>query len=288
MLIEANLQVDSRLSQSGISLASTSVWYLGLPKSLVLRNGRPPEKRRHMRNIVAGCAAAVIVIGLGAPAKANLILDNQSPDLIINASCTNITGCNGGQPPTTLSASAELSNFVWASNGTSVTFQIILANTTPLTTQTTGVDLTAFGFNTAPATSASGGDAQFTVYNDETLPGFNKLQFCGSSGPTCAGGANQGLFPTHSNTFDVTLTGLSGQVDLGTSTIGGPETYDFKMAGSLGSFEFSGTACSAGTPGCGTTSVPEPGSLLVMGSALIGLGVISQRRRRRPEALTAA
>lgn len=241
-----------------------------------------------MRNVLAGFAAAAIGAGLATPANANLILQNQSPDLIINASCGNITGCNGGTPPTTLSASAELSNFVWASNGTSVTFQVILANTTPLATQTAGVDLTAFGFNTAPATTAIGGDAQFTIYNDETFPGFNKLQFCGSSGPTCAGGANQGLFPTQTNKFDVTLTGLSGQVDLGTSMTGGAETYDFKMAGSLGSFEFSGTACSAGTAGCGPTSVPEPGSLLVMGSALVGLGAISKRRRRRPDALAAA
>ena len=247
---------------------------------------------KQIRHILAALAATASLTVVGTAANANLITAaGPNPDTItIDASCTNITGCNGGTPSSTVSAEAVLSNFVWSSGNTTLTFQVKLTNTTPqgsyTTAQWNAIDVTDFGFNTSPQGTASGGDSQFSIYNDATLPGFNKVDVCASSGSSCSGGANNGLFPNQIDTFNIAISGLSGSVDLGSSTGIGDETYDFKIAGlpgNPGSVEFSGTGVpglSCGTPPCGKSAVPEPASLAVLGTALVAFVGFAATRRR--------
>src|SRR5204863_8389318 len=118
----------------------------------------------------------------------------STTEIIINATCDNITGCNGGTPSNPITVSADLSDFVWSNNDNTLTFQVTLTNTTQQGTYTTAqwqaINISSFGFNTSPTTTASGGDSQFSIFNDANFPGFNHVEVCAGSGNgSCEGGS---------------------------------------------------------------------------------------------------
>jgi len=240
---------------------------------------------------------------MGIPLVAGLAVSGPASAMVVSAgssafdvfwSC-NSSNCNSPAiPPSTESATGVFSNFAFSPGaGGTVNFSmdVSITNTTPQGTFSgstwAGIDVTDFGFDTLPdATGISTTSTVFpTAVLDQTLPGFMKVDVCNSSGNSCAGGANGGVFPVGSgatptsDAFTLTLTGLPAgttSIDLGTDTAGGTELFDIKFAGTPGSFEFQN---SPGSPP--PSDVPEPGTLALLGSFLAVLGLVVMRRPRR-------
>jgi hypothetical protein len=206
------------------------------------------------------------------------VITDTTTQVTYNLSDT-VTG-NQGQSAT-LEATAVFSNFNFAANGT-VTFDVDIANTTDQGSLSLSdwqsVRLTAFGFDTDP--NASGVSDTSGVYDTTlfaNLSGGFFVDVCAFSGPICSGGGlgGSGLFPVGADTpssdsFVMTLNFPAGTTsfDLG---IGATEELAIKFQTDFGSFEFSGPP--------GTTPVPEPASLALLGSALLGFGILRRRKR---------
>jgi hypothetical protein len=181
-----------------------------------------------------------------------------------------------------ITGTATFSDFVFNGTGTSLTFDITVANTTAKQSFTTpewdSIRLTSFGWNTDPdATSASEtGASVFTGVALETnFPSLQTVDVCSFSGNNCSGGGNNGLTPGTSDSFAMTLSGFptgTTSIDFGTDVPGGTELFDVKFQTGFGSFEFQDQPSSSNT-------VPEPASMTLLGVGLGGIGALRRRRR---------
>jgi len=124
------------------------------------------------------------------------------------------------------------------------------------------------GFTGAQAPSLSS-TFNFSDADLGTVPGFNNvvLDFgftTGPSGSFSGGSTNDGLAPGESASFTVTGAAFSGFTEA-------------QICNAIFVRFQGGTASDVGTP----SSVPEPSTMLLLGTALVGLGGYTRRRQQK-------
>lgn len=154
---------------------------------------------------------------------------------------------------------------VTALSSSSVSFNFTVTNNTVGGSNTA---VHAIGFDTNPnATSATITSGTYFSYVglQQTFPGFQTIDVCVWTSTNCTGGSQPAnLAPGLTDAFVLTLGG----------TWGTPPSLDMsrfviKMQGDLGSYEFEGSV------------VPEPASLLLLGTGLTLAATQLRRRRSR-------
>jgi hypothetical protein len=165
-------------------------------------------------------------------------------------------------------------------DSTSLTVTVSLTNTS-LLGGIGGERLTAFGFGIDPDATSIGfldaNDGGMTNATLTAIPSLSAIDVCAWGGSNCAGGGNGGIYGAGaSDTFAIVLGGTWGSaVDI--APIG------FKYQTGYGSFEFTSSSSSSGTPGSGT-SVPEPTTLSLLGASLLGIALMRRRRMQQKAA----
>jgi hypothetical protein len=201
-----------------------------------------------------------------------------------HADTITIVGVDSGQ--------ASTATVVCEFNAQTNTFTFTITNTSAITLPGSTSTITGIGFDLPPIGNASASGLNgFTgmqapslssnfVFSDADLGnvshGFNSavLDFgfiTGPSGNFSGGSVNDGLLPGESASFTVSGAAFAGFTD---AQICNAIFVRFQnvpeSAGSGGS--------DVGTPG---TEVPEPSTMLLLGTALIGLGGFVRRRMKR-------
>ncbi len=175
-------------------------------------------------------------------------------------------------------------------NAQTNTFTFTITNTSAITQPGSTSTITGIGFDLPPTGNASASGLNgFTGQQAPSLSssfdfsdgdlgnlpaGFSNvvLDFGFTTGPSAnfAGGSvNDGLLPGESASFTVTGAAFTGFTEA--------EICNAIFVRFQNVPEASGTGSDVGTP----SSIPEPSSMLLLGSALIGLGGYVRRRRKQ-------
>ena len=219
---------------------------------------------RFSKHILA-VAAVFVMAGVSATVRADTI---------------NIVGVNSGQ--------ASTATVVCSFNSQTNTFTFTITNTSAITSPGSTSTITGIGYDLPPLGNASASGLNgFTGSQAPSLTstfnfsdgdlgnvpaGFNNvvLDFGFTTGPSgnfAGGSPNDGLLPGESASFTVTGAAFSGFTE---SQICNAIFVRFQDVPRVGS--------DVGTPG---GQVPEPSSVLLLGSALLGLGGYARKRLKR-------
>jgi hypothetical protein len=166
-------------------------------------------------------------------------------------------------------ASVDQVNNIW-------NFTYSFTNTTA---QPFTASISAFGFNTAPDLQAVGATGLFAnaLFGNVNVPGgFGKVDFCATAGPTCGGGASNGVDPgaTVAGTFFLDFANappVVGEVTLTDFFIRYQEITGPGFNGASGI----GTSADINL----TAAVPEASTWAMMLLGFAGVGFMAMRKR---------
>ncbi|MDE2435069.1 MAG: cistern family PEP-CTERM protein [Sphingomonadales bacterium] len=225
------------------------------------------------RPFLSLAAAATFAFG-AAPAFADTI-----PLTSANIGQTYTLNYDGYSSGTAVSGLTSSTTFTLTGiSGNNYTFDYSLTNTTssPLTSR-----VSSFGFNTDPniAGATSTGAFSYTTLNSNYPNGIGTIDVCFKDAATgsCAGGGSGGVTTggTGTGTFTLAFSQPISALTLGSFYV---RYQSITGAGNITSASGTGTLTSTGSTSGGT--VPEPGVVGLLGSALIATAFL---RRRKPK-----
>jgi len=183
--------------------------------------------------------------------------------------------------------SASTATVVCEFNSQTNTFTFTITNTSNITSPGSTSTITGIGYDLPPTGNASASglngftgmqapslSSNFTFSDAAlgTVPGTNftnvVLDFgfiTGASGTFSGGSVNDGLAPGESASFTVTGAAFSGFTEA-------------QICNAIFVRFQGGTTSDVGTP---SSPVPEPSTMLLLGTALVGLGGYTRRRRQK-------
>ncbi len=239
--------------------------------------------QRFARDIVASLVMMFVIVGAATASPINV---GSGGSFTVNYNGFSDVNNPLGTSVAGLSAQAVFSGFAFSydatNNLTNVTFNIKLTNTS--TSPVTSSRISIMGFDTTPniapnpsphtdTVSGTGGFAGVdTVKIGGNFPyNIGNVEFCFSA-VNCAGGASNG----------VTMVNNPGFLAVSLWLAGGPVTsmtFD-NMYVKYQDVSFPGVN-GASYGGAGTSAVPEPASMILLGSGLSALGIIGRRKIRK-------